>query len=43
MNEANSVNDKGIAREWKLVCPECEHSYNQKIEFNPASFFDIGS
>jgi hypothetical protein len=43
MDEANSVNDKGIAREWKLVCPECEHSYNQKIEFNPASFFDIGS
>ncbi len=43
MNEANSVNDKGIAREWEIVCPECEYSYSQKIEFNPASFFDIGS
>ena len=43
MDEANSVNEKGIAREWELECPECKHSYKQKIEFNPASFFDIGS
>lgn len=43
MDEANSVNEKGIAREWGLVCSECEHTWNQKIEFNPASFFDIGS
>jgi len=43
MDEANSVNEKGIAREHEIVCSECEHSYKQKIEFNPASFFDIGS
>ena len=43
MDEANSVNEKGIAREWELECQECKHSYKQKIEFNPASFFDIGS
>ena len=45
LDEANTVNDAGVEREVTIKCPEseCEHEYQQRLEFNPSSFFDIGS
>lgn len=43
LDEANRVNNHGIKREVDAKCPECGHEYDQRLEYNPASFFDLGS
>ena len=43
LDEANSVNNQGLDRSGKITCPECKHEYTQPLEFNPSSFFDLGS
>ncbi len=42
---AEEVNQEGIKRDFEVTCEkeECDHTYKQKLEFNPASFFDTGS
>lgn len=43
LDEANNVNNQGLDRNAHITCPECKHEYSQPLEFNPASFFDLGS
>jgi predicted nucleic acid-binding Zn ribbon protein len=43
LDEANKVNGEGLDRNAKITCPECKHEYTQLLEFNPSSFFDLGS
>ena len=43
LEEANNVNSEGLDRNGKIICPECKHEYTQALEFNPSSFFDLGS
>lgn len=45
LDEANKINDEGIKREITFKCPDetCGHTFNERLEFNPSSFFDLGS
>ena len=43
IDELNIINELGIKRDTSIVCTECEHQYESKLEFNPASYFETGS
>lgn len=45
LDEANKINDEGIKREITFECPDetCGHTFDERLEFNPSSFFDLGS
>jgi len=43
IDELNIINELGVTRSIDTKCSKCEHEYESKLEFNPASFFETGS